>query len=243
MSASTSAARTSPLVKSPGAIAPYFVSRQVESSAVRALREEIAALTQERDTLLERTAREIAEMRRATQAELEELRSICRREEAERARTELTDVLRGIVAAHQSLLREIEEETPALVLTLAQRVVGAELTGPGGGRAWSAILAEVLRETRAAGDLTLRVPPHHASAVREAMRDLTIGDLAGRSVEIVSDAALADGTCVIKPISGSIEVSIERAFEQAAAMLTDASKEPGRLARPFAQWEACHERS
>jgi type III secretion protein L len=110
-------------------------------------------------------------------------------------------------AARDRHLAESEPEMIRLAVRIAQKIIGEELRlNP---QAIVSMAAECLHGLRRERSLTLRVPPGDVDLLRERIALLREAAGAHRSIEVVADASIASGGCIVESEYGIIDARLE----------------------------------
>lgn len=124
--------------------------------------------------------------------------------------------------AQESLLAQHETELVKLAVRIAEKVIGEELrTRP---ETILAIVREALQSVRRERMLTIQVNPEHAEEVRQRIDSLARVAGAGRQIQVVADAAVAPGGCIVESELGVIDAQLETQLKYLEDILLRAVK-------------------
>jgi type III secretion protein L len=144
-------------------------------------------------------------------------------DDAERRRSVIIDAARqegfrqgvadwddALEAARQALLTldvKYEPEIIRLAVKIAAKIIGEELRlRP---ETIVSIARECLRSVRHEHSLTLRVNPTATDEVQRNLDALTEVTVSGRRVQVMADASVAPGGCIIESVVGIIDARLE----------------------------------
>jgi type III secretion protein L len=184
--------------------------------AAKIVRREAYDATVEAEQIVEAAraqAREILEdAGQARQAVLESARS----EGYAQGLLEWNAAVAGVHAARERYFAESEPELIRLAVRIAQKIVAEELRA--NPQAIVSIARECLKGIRRERFLTLRVAPVDAGFVRSSIGLLREESGHDRSIEVVADAAISSGGCIVESEYGVIDARLEtqiRCLEEA----------------------------
>lgn len=149
-------------------------------------------------------ARTIAE-EAARQAEA--LRETARREGAEEGLARWNQAVVEAGEARDRLLRDSERELARLAVRVAEKIIGERLRAEPD--TIVSIVAQALKSVRLERSLTIQVNPKHVEEVRARLERLHAVVGASREIQIVANAAVAPGGCVVESELGSIDAQLE----------------------------------
>lgn len=166
---------------------------------------------------------EAARIRESAAALAQEGRETAYREGYEAALLEWNDLLFEARERRDSALKRIEQDVLRLSVKIAEKIIGREIKRES--KTLSDIVATALRNVRRNELVIVRVNPADAVAVESHRERL---DPAGRArfLEVVADARVAAGGCLIESESGAVDAQLEtqlRVLER--ALLRHASGE------------------
>jgi flagellar biosynthesis/type III secretory pathway protein FliH len=105
-----------------------------------------------------------------------------------------------------------------LAVRIAEKLIGAELhVAPA---AISGIVAEALRSVRRARTLAIQAHPADITALEESLTALGTPGGATRSVEVIPNASLSRGGCIVETELGIIDARLETQLKNVERVLT-----------------------
>ena len=183
-------------------------------------------LERERAVILEAARQEGEQVRRQLLAKAEEeakaLREQAREQgyreglargeaEAGRLREEAAHVLEKARAEHRSLLDGAEEQILRIALSVAEKLLHVQMEL--NEEVILALLARCLESHPAGQELLLRVNPAHEELCRRKLQDLQGYLRREASLQLVADAALPYGSCVVESEEAETAVLLQKELE------------------------------
>jgi len=120
---------------------------------------------------------------------------------------EWDNALRSAREAQQELYAKYEPEMIRVAVKIAEKIIGEELRAHP--ETIVSIARECLRGVRHEHSLILRVNPKEAEEVQRNLDSLVEAAGSGRRIQIVSDAAVAAGGCIVDSAVGVIDARLE----------------------------------
>lgn len=143
----------------------------------------------------------------------------CAREEGyQSGAAQWYEMLTQASKAREAYLAGNETALLKLAVRIAEKLIGEELhIAPD---TIAGIVSEALRSVRRAKSVTVQVHPEHVTALEERLFTLHTPAGAGREVEIIPNASLSGGDCVIETEIGVIDGRLETQLKNMERALT-----------------------
>ncbi|EKD27765.1 MAG: hypothetical protein ACD_79C00585G0003 [uncultured bacterium] len=109
------------------------------------------------------------------------------------------------------ILRGYEPKLVDLALKIAEKVLGRELET--GGVKLSNIISPILSKIPGVTKLIIKVNPKDFSILKEMYKDIS-QELTGADIEIIPDAKITAGGCLLETDMGMVDATIETRLEQ-----------------------------
>jgi type III secretion protein L len=149
--------------------------------------------------------REAAAMLASAKAEVDRVREAARQEGLAQAEAEIQDRLFEIAEASVNVIARTEERIIGLGLQVARKILGefeeAELV--------ARIAAKGLRLAAHSSVVRLRVAPHLVDATNARLAAMIGATMPVSAVQVVADARMRDGGCVLETDAGLIDATLE----------------------------------
>jgi len=136
----------------------------------------------------------------------EQARSDCRAEWEGKLR-EAADIVREAYAAKESLIAEAEAFVVELSCKIAEKIIGHKLRETP--ELTVELISKALSRRKEQGVITLCVAPDQFAFVQAAREELALAIDAQAKLQIVPDATVTEGGCVIRSAFGSIDARID----------------------------------
>jgi type III secretion protein L len=177
----------------------------VPAAGTRVLKAADYALLLQADQLLAEARREAQAVRDSAGAELEAERRRGYAEGTEQARGEAAELMLEAVGRSVDYLGQVEEEVIGLVLSSVRKLLG-QLDDLERIRL---LARQALKMARTQKRVILRVPPEQEEGVRARASDILSGYGGISVLEVVADAGLGDGGCVLESDLGVVDASVD----------------------------------
>lgn len=141
--------------------------------------------------------------------------------QAEDIRAQARQVMEVARAEHNNIINEAEEEIIALVISVAEKVIGSQLVSRPelvGGIVRAAIQKATDRE-----ELVIRVNPEDLEYVTSLNEDLRKETQGMRTLRIIPDSIISRGGCVLETSNGSVDATLERQLSEIREALMEVS--------------------
>lgn len=124
---------------------------------------------------------------------------------------DLATIRDDVQIALERYCQQAEDRLESIVVEIARRVIGQELTmNP---EATRAIVKSALAEVKLSTNARIRLNPFHAASLREHQAEIVASAATVRNVEIVDDPEIAQG-CVIETDGGTLDATVEGQLAQ-----------------------------
>lgn len=168
--------------------------------------------------LVEAAEAEASRLLARAEAECARIRADAAEEGLRVGRAQAAGVLVAAAAERDRLLASAERELLSLALAIARKVLGTELVARPD--AVADLAARALHEARERREVTIRIHPADAGAVRAAGERL--GAILRRaSLAVREDPELARGAVVVETEAGRIDAAVEAQLEALASALEE----------------------
>lgn len=132
--------------------------------------------------------------------------------QAEDIKAQARKTLEAAREQHDNIINEAEKDIITLVTSVAQKIIGCELTTRPelvGGIVRAAILKATDRE-----ELVIRVNPEDLEYVNSLNEELRKDTQGMRSLRIISDSIISRGGCMVETSNGSVDATLERQLSE-----------------------------
>lgn len=129
-----------------------------------------------------------------------------------------SEIRRFLEARKEELFKEAEEQILRLVLNIAKKVIGEEITQ--NREALLSIVHKGLQKCTFRKKLVLKVSPEDSDFIIENKDRICMTVEGISDIDIVSDLSLAKGSCIIETPSGEVDSSIDVQIEEIEKIFT-----------------------
>jgi type III secretion protein L len=195
---------------------------QAPATAAKLVKKEVYVAGVEAQTIVEaaeeRAKAILAEAERGKASVLE----AARREGREQGLAEWNEILASAEAARERLAASYEQELMRLSIRIAEKIIGEELrTRP---ETIVSIVRESLHSVRHERHLVIQVNPQEADEVRQRLDRLHEVVGPGRQFQVVADASVTRGGCMVETELGVIDARLETQLKCLEDALTRAAR-------------------
>jgi type III secretion protein L len=203
---------------------PIIKARTLKPSAPTFLKREVHTAHEQAETVLAEARQKAAELVKSAKEEAETRREAARQEGYAAGLGEWNKCLTAAVTARDEFIEKNEAAVVQLAIQIARKIIGDELRlAPD---QVVSIAREALRSAPRAGNVTLQVHPDDEPALRRQVSRLQKSLGEGRKIELVSNADVARGGCLIASDIGIVDAQLETQLEVMSRALLRNAGEP-----------------
>jgi flagellar biosynthesis/type III secretory pathway protein FliH len=191
------------------------------AGAARRLSAEVCEASLGAREILRRAEAEAARIRARAEADRHDALALAAEAGRQEGLARAAALLARAAAERDRLLASAERELVRLAVAVAEKVLARSVAADG--EAVVAIAARVLDAARSRRQVSLRVNPEDAAALRRGERQLAGGLPRARSLEIREDPGVSRGGVVVETEGGTIDARLEVQLEALARALEEAA--------------------
>ena len=151
-------------------------------------------------------------------------------EQVERVRRLVQAMLSGFARQRRELLADLQPYVVRISVEIARRILRRELrTDPG---MITRIAESALEQVGAAANVRVRVHPLDAQVLEQSMMEIVSAPDEAAAIEVVPDAAIEQGGCVVESARGIVDARLRTQFEEMQTRLLESLETEGRREEP-----------
>ncbi len=132
-------------------------------------------------------------------------------EETEKMKSEAGAIIDGALEQRRKTLEELEPQIVGLIIDIVDKLLSAGLSiNP---QIITTLIRKGMAESTITGDINIRVSAMDFGNVVASRTELMSLISGSGNIEIIKDAALEHGDCIIETAFGNIDVSLDRQFD------------------------------
>ncbi len=146
-------------------------------------------------------------------------------EQVERVRRLVQAMLSGFARQRRELLADLQPYVVRISVEIARRILRRELrTDPG---MITRIAEAALEQVGAAANVRVRVHPLDAQILEQSMMEIVSAPDEAAAIEVVPDAAIEQGGCVVESDRGIVDARLRTQFEEIQTRLLESLETEG----------------
>ena len=135
-------------------------------------------------------------------------------------------MLSGFAHQRRELLADLQPYVVRISVEIARRILRRELrTDPG---MITRIAESALEQVGAAANVRVRVHPLDAQVLEQSMMEIVSAPDEAAAIEVVPDAAIEQGGCVVESDRGIVDARLRTQFEEMQTRLLESLETEGR---------------
>ncbi len=189
----------------------------------KVIKKDVHSAKEEGKQILDRAEEEASAIIRKAESEAGSIRDLAKAEGYEEGIAKLNELALRFQESRRRIFEEARDEILRLAVKIAGKILGRELES--NDKAFTDLVTRAMRGVQGESRIQVRVNPSDLKKIQKDRKRLVEEVGQGREIELVEDAKVSEGGCVIETDLGIIDAQLETQLRVLEKALTE--RKPG----------------